>query len=159
MVSAEANRFYLSGFTGEDNGFDESAGTLFITRTKLILATDSRFEQQAALEAPQFERYCYKKGLPREIHHILKTLDTKRLGIEERRVSFYQYSQIKETLTDAVDYYRLLEDELFVIDAEAEEVLQWESSPVCPSGRARSLSLCFLLFFASNGESIYFSNS
>jgi Xaa-Pro aminopeptidase len=101
MVSAEANRFYLSGFTGEDNGFDESAGALFITRTKLILATDSRFEQQAVLETPQFERYCYKKGLPREIHHILTLLDTRRLGIEERRVSFGQYSQIKETLTGA----------------------------------------------------------
>ena len=100
MVSAEANRFYLSGFAGEDSGFEESAGTLFITRTKLILATDSRFEEQAAIEAPGFERYCYKKGLPREIHHILTLLDTKHLGIEERRISLHQYSEIKKTLTD-----------------------------------------------------------
>jgi len=101
MVSTEANRFYLSGFTGEDTQFDESAGTLFITEKKLILATDSRFEEQAAIEAPQFERYCYKKGLSKEIHHILKMLGTKHLGIEERRISFYQYSQIKKTLSDA----------------------------------------------------------
>jgi len=101
MVSTEANRFYLSGFTGEDTGFDESAGTLFITRTKLILATDSRFEEQAAIEAPGFELYCYKKGLPKEISHIVKMLGTKQLGIEGRRVSFSWYSQIKETLTDA----------------------------------------------------------
>ena len=101
MVSTEANRFYLSGFTGEDTQFDESAGTLFITRTKLILATDSRFEEQAAAEVPQSELYCYKKGLPGEIHNILSMLDTKHLGIEDRRISFYQYSKIRETLADA----------------------------------------------------------
>ncbi|MBW2592356.1 MAG: aminopeptidase P family protein [Deltaproteobacteria bacterium] len=101
MVSTEANRFYLSGFTGEDTQCDESAGTLFITRTKLILATDSRFEKQAAAEAGQFELYCYKKGIPWEIHHILNMLDTKHLGIEDRRISFYGYSQIQKTLTNA----------------------------------------------------------
>lgn len=101
MVSTEANRFYLSGFTGEDTQFDESAGTLFITRTKLILATDPRFEKQADIEAGLFELYCYKKGLPGEIHHILNMLGTKHLGIEDRRISIYGYSQIKKTLTDA----------------------------------------------------------
>jgi len=46
MVLVEENRPYLSGFTGEDTAFDESAGALFITGTKLVLATDSRYELQ-----------------------------------------------------------------------------------------------------------------
>ncbi|MBU4013549.1 MAG: aminopeptidase P family N-terminal domain-containing protein, partial [Proteobacteria bacterium] len=31
MVLVEENRRYLSGFTGEDTQFDETAGALFIT--------------------------------------------------------------------------------------------------------------------------------
>ena len=52
MVLIEENRRYLSGFTGEDSQFDESAGALLITEKELILATDSRFELQAANKAP-----------------------------------------------------------------------------------------------------------
>jgi len=58
MVLVEENRRYLSGFTGEDTGFDESAGALFITSTRLILATDSRYELQARQEAPDYEIIC-----------------------------------------------------------------------------------------------------
>ena len=48
MVLVEENRRYLSGFSGEDGQFDESAGALFISHDKLLLATDSRYELQAA---------------------------------------------------------------------------------------------------------------
>jgi len=47
LVLIEENRRYLSGFTGEDSQFDESAGALLITKRNLVLATDSRFELQA----------------------------------------------------------------------------------------------------------------
>ena len=47
MVTIEENRRYLSGFTGEDTQFDESAGALFITSDRLVLATDSRYSAQA----------------------------------------------------------------------------------------------------------------
>ena len=60
MVIVEENRRYLSGFTGEDTQFDESAGALFITASRLILATDSRYELQAKKEAPLFKMVCYK---------------------------------------------------------------------------------------------------
>ena len=66
MILIEENRFYISGFTGEDTQFDESAGVLFITNSKLILATDSRYEQQAKNEASHFKIVCYKEGLAKE---------------------------------------------------------------------------------------------
>ena len=37
MVLIEENRKYLSGYTGADTQFDESAGALFIAPDKLIL--------------------------------------------------------------------------------------------------------------------------
>ena len=52
MVLVEENRRYLSGFTGEDTQFDELAGALFISDSKLILATDSRYELQAKKQNP-----------------------------------------------------------------------------------------------------------
>ncbi|MBN1930589.1 MAG: aminopeptidase P family protein [Desulfobacterales bacterium] len=100
MVLVAENRRYLSGFTGEDTQFDESAGALFITETKLCLATDARFELQAKIEAPLYETICYQKGLTRELPQILRTLETKKLGFESVRLSYRQYQQIIQNLKD-----------------------------------------------------------
>ncbi len=94
MVLIEENRRYLSGFTGEDTQFDESAGALFITATDLMLATDSRFDVQAGSEAPGYEIVCHKQGLVKALPHILDALKTKRLGFESVRLSCLQYEKI-----------------------------------------------------------------
>ena len=103
MILVEENRRYLSGFTGEDTGFDESAGALFITNTRLILATDSRYELQARQEAHAYELICYKKGLANELLNILKALKTKKLGFESKRLSHMQYHKItRQLLSDGL---------------------------------------------------------
>ena len=101
MVIVEENRRYLSGFTGEDTQFDESSGALFITDSKLILATDSRYELQAKNEAPLFETVCYKEGLAKELPKISEMLGINRLGFESVRLSFLQYSKIEKELNAA----------------------------------------------------------
>jgi len=93
MVLVEENRRYLSGFTGEDTQFDETAGALFITDNKLLLATDSRNDMQAENEAPLYEIICYKKGLAK--------LKTKRLGFESVRISYMQYNKICRQLSSS----------------------------------------------------------
>ena len=98
MVMIEENRRYLSGFTAQDTQFDESAGALFITNTKLILATDSRYELQASNESPLYDIVCCKKGLDRELANILRTLKTKRLSFESIRMSYMQYKKIFDQL-------------------------------------------------------------
>lgn len=98
LVLTEENRRYLSGFTGEDTTFDESAGALFITDSKLVLATDSRFELQAENEAQGYEIYCYKKGLVEELPNILKMFRAKRIGFESSRMSYMQYKKISEKI-------------------------------------------------------------
>ncbi len=98
LVLVGENRRYLSGFTGEDHHFDESAGALFITDSRLILATDSRFELQAKNEALLYEICCYKKGLAKALPDILNTLQTKRLGFESVRMSYFQYQEIDKQL-------------------------------------------------------------
>lgn len=100
LVLIEENRRYLSGFTGEDSGFDESAGALLISDSRLILATDSRFELQAQQEAPLYDVVCYKEKLSKSLPDLLKALNTRKLGFESNRLSFSQYKFFTEALKD-----------------------------------------------------------
>ncbi|VEN75395.1 conserved hypothetical protein [Candidatus Desulfarcum epimagneticum] len=101
MVSVEENRRYLSGFTGEDGQFDETAGVLFITPDRLLLATDSRYGLQAENEAPLFEVLEYPKGLAREFPEIVKKLGAGRLGFESVRMSVFLLSELEKKLEEA----------------------------------------------------------
>ena len=101
LVTIEENRRYLSGFTGEDHQFDESAGALLITADQLILATDSRFELQAVAESPLFEVVVYRKGLPKELPDLVERLKIRNLAVESTRISVHQYEAIKKELDDA----------------------------------------------------------
>jgi len=98
MVLVGENREYLSGFTGEDTQFDESAGALFITRDKAILATDSRYDLQAKAEAPLYEILQYKEGLSKELPGILQSLASKSLGFESVRLTCIQFNAMEEQL-------------------------------------------------------------
>ncbi len=98
MVLIGENRHYLSGFTGEDGQFDETAGVLFITANRLVLATDTRYELQASREAPLYEIVCYKKGLVKSLSEILGDLETKRLGFESVRMAFSQYKEMEKEI-------------------------------------------------------------
>ncbi|NQT09661.1 MAG: aminopeptidase P family protein [Desulfobacteraceae bacterium] len=111
MILVEENRRYLSGFTGEDTAFDESAGALFITGTKLVLAIDSRYELQAKQEAAGYEIVCYKKGLANELPNILNALKTKKLGFESKRLSHMQYNKITGQLLSNGLQVQLVETE------------------------------------------------
>ena len=96
LVLQAENRRYLSGYTAEDGQFDESAGALFITPERQLLATDSRYETQAKIEAPEFEIYCYRKGMASSLPEILRTLQTERLAFESARLSYLQFEKFQE---------------------------------------------------------------
>ena len=114
MVLTQENRFYLSGFSGEDTQFDESAGALFITRQTPVLATDSRFVLQAENEAPLYNVVCYNEGLPKKLPHILRENGIKRLGFESRRMSYIQYRKISDEIKHAGLDINLIETENIV---------------------------------------------
>lgn len=122
LVLIEENRFYLSGFTGEDTQFDESAGALFITQDSLILATDSRYLIQAESEAVGYDVICYHKGLIKELPSILKQLKTKRLGVEGVRISYNQYLKLKRELdasplsVEVIETQNMVEDNRLIKD-------------------------------------------
>ncbi|MFH1102685.1 MAG: Xaa-Pro peptidase family protein [Pseudomonadota bacterium] len=98
MVLIPENRRYLSGFIGEDTQFDESAGALLITGSTLLLATDSRYETQAAYEAPLYRIFCYKEGLAKAFPEILGILKARRIGFESIRISVRDHGRIVEEI-------------------------------------------------------------
>lgn len=100
LVTTGENRRYLSGFSGEDGGVNESAGALFITRDKLLLSTDSRYTLQAHDEAGLYEIHQVTKGLAQEMPVLLKQLNTRRLGFEAQRLPHGDYCKIAERLKD-----------------------------------------------------------
>jgi Xaa-Pro aminopeptidase len=101
IVSIEENRRYLSGFTGEDHQFDESAGALLISADQLILTTDSRFELQAVNESPLFEVVIYRKGLAKELPGLIDRLKARNLAVESARISVSQFENFKKELASA----------------------------------------------------------
>ena len=92
------NREYLSGYSAEDTGFEESAGALIISADHLIVATDSRFELQAVGEALLYEVRCYKSSITETIADFLKETGCKKLGFESSRITYSQYCKIKEDI-------------------------------------------------------------
>jgi Xaa-Pro aminopeptidase len=98
LVLSEANRRYLSGYTGHDSGIEESAGALLILQDALVIATDSRFELQASHEAPDAEIICYRTGLHEVFPQLLESYPCKKLGFESNRISYSNYCKIKESI-------------------------------------------------------------
>jgi len=98
LIFIEENRFYLSGFQGEDSQFDETAGILAIGKEKLVLATDSRFTTEAEANSPLYEIFCYKKGLSKEIVEILEAAQIKKAGFESARVSVDWFDKMNASI-------------------------------------------------------------
>ncbi|SCY66445.1 M24 family metallopeptidase [Desulfoluna spongiiphila] len=98
LIMQEENRRYLSGFTGEDNSVDESAGALLIGPKGLILATDSRFELHAIHEAPLFDVHVYKTGLDKDLPELLDRVGASRVAFEETRVSVGRFNAFAAAL-------------------------------------------------------------
>ena len=99
LIFSDENRRYLSGFTGEDGSYDESAGLLIITQEALHLATDSRYDGQASTEAPLFTITCYKEAMSKTLPKLLKSVHARNTAVETSRLTVEMYNKIKEKIT------------------------------------------------------------
>jgi len=116
MVLRGENRRYLSAFTGEDGQFDESAGALFITSERQLLATDSRYVTQAKMEATEFEVFVYEEGLASSLPEILKMIGGEHLGFESPRLPHGQFQKMQEQLKKHASSISLVPTEGLVED-------------------------------------------
>lgn len=126
LISQPENRRYISGFTG-------SAGLLAISHHAALLATDFRYIEQAAREAPDFEVIRIEGEIAHWFPDVASRLKEKRVGFEAANITFAESQKLTEaaaeigglTLSptiDLVESLRAIKDEeelLRIADAVA----------------------------------------
>lgn len=114
LVTKCVNLQYFSGFRGDDT-------TLVITKDRAVLITDSRYVEQAEVQAPLFEVVKQEKGLWKKTAECVESLDCRRIGFEGSGLLYRDYAKLAELLK-AREFQRALNlDELRQVK-EAEEV-------------------------------------
>ncbi len=101
------NRRYISGFRAADTQFNESSGSLLISRKKAILITDSRYTLKARREARDFEVITLNKELVEELPALLARLKTKTLGFEEDYLAYGLHRRLVKGLRGLSQSIRL----------------------------------------------------
>jgi Xaa-Pro aminopeptidase len=96
MITDPANRRYLSGFTG-------SAGTLFISADRALLATDFRYYEQVERQAPDFQLVKLTGRLLDVLPDVVTDLDIRRLGFEGDNLTVSLYNDILESLNEGIE--------------------------------------------------------
>ena len=86
LISAPENRQYFSGFTG-------SAGYLFIAKGKSVLLTDSRYTEQAAHQASDFQVIQLRRPWD-WLLDLLKENGVQRLGFESQDMTVATYERV-----------------------------------------------------------------
>ncbi|PKB78959.1 MAG: hypothetical protein BZY88_15810 [SAR202 cluster bacterium Io17-Chloro-G9] len=92
LISAPENRQYLSGFTG-------SAGYLFIAKDKAVLLTDSRYTEQAAQQAPDFQVVQIRGGWD-WLLELVKEKSVQKLGFESQDMTVATYDRLIESIKE-----------------------------------------------------------
>ena len=92
LVSSPENRRYLSGFTG-------SAGYLFLTTDRALLATDARYSEQAQKEAPDCDVLEVRRGWE-WLLECLRETGVRRLGFESRNMTVAAYHDLIESVKE-----------------------------------------------------------
>ncbi len=121
LIFSDENRRYLSGFTGEDGNYDESAGLLIITQDTLHLATDSRYDGQASTEAPLFTITCYKEAMSKILPKILKSVNARNTAVETSRLTVEMHNKIKEKIAEETPDIILLSAEEILKDLRVQK--------------------------------------
>ncbi len=94
LVLSDANRRYLTNFTG-------SNGIVIINGDSRYLITDSRYVEQAQIEAPDFEVIVYNLSSFDTIKEYLKKVGAKKVGYESNYLTDFTLRSIKEKCEDA----------------------------------------------------------
>lgn len=95
LVTAPANRIYISGFTG-------SAGTLLVSEKAALLFTDFRYRTEVARSAPAFElrEIGLDAPLDKRIAEAIKELRLRCVAFEGAHMTVAQHARLLETTKD-----------------------------------------------------------
>ncbi len=101
FISQPENMYYLSGFDG-------SSGFLLITQQDTVLATDSRYTEQAKMQAPDYEIFNITNDVEDWFPKLVAGFNLRRLGFEAGHITFTMYHQLTDILSKAQSQIRLV---------------------------------------------------
>jgi Xaa-Pro aminopeptidase len=88
LIGSGSNRRWLSGFTG-------SSGQLFITAESAIIATDSRYYEQAQNEAPAFTLFKHQRT-KEDNEKLFETAGAGKIGVEAQHTTLAAMSKLRK---------------------------------------------------------------
>ena len=91
FITQEANRRYLSGFDGSD-------GYLIITSDKAIIAVDSRYWEQAGIEAPDFKLFKVTQSYIDFFPGLVSDLNLNTIGFESDNITYDTHHALNSAL-------------------------------------------------------------
>lgn len=115
LINKLVHLHYFSGFRGDDSA-------LLIFKNRALLVTDSRYTEQAAAEAPDYEIICQKDGLWKKVSECVKESNIKVLGFESNAILFETYEKLRK-LMEQVEFKPIKLDELRQVKDEEEIAL------------------------------------
>jgi len=119
LISQPENRHYLSGFIG-------TAGFLLVTVQEAILATDSRYTEQAEAQAPDFKIFQITNNMSDWFPQLVAKLNVKRLGFEAGHITFTVYRELADIVDEGEFQFGLVPQDGLVeslrITKEPEEI-------------------------------------
>ena len=92
LISNAQNRRYLSGFTG-------SAGYLLITQDDAIIATDFRYYEQSAKQAPDFRLHKTVQGFDTWFPPMIEGLGGKKISVESNDMTVGTHRAIVKAMS------------------------------------------------------------
>ena len=105
LIGSEANRMYLSGFTG-------SNAMLLVTKDEKYIVTDFRYLEQVSKQCPDYTCVDQKqRGLIPTTLDIARKLGLKKLAFEGEHTSYLTFESLaKETAFTFVSYTDVVEN-------------------------------------------------
>lgn len=98
LITHPSNRFYLSGYSGEDAAPNESAGVLLITANEALLYTGLTNVAWAGAEAPEFTAKSWSRPWADFLVHVLLDRGLKRIGFEDEAILYATHRDLTSGL-------------------------------------------------------------
>ena len=118
LLGSGSNRRWLSGFTG-------SSGQLLITAVSALIATDSRYYEQAQHEAPAFTLFKHRRT-QEDNEKLFETAGVAVVGVESHHTSLAEMAQLEKIesvtwkpLANTVESLRQIKSETELAQIEA----------------------------------------
>ena len=115
IVTKYVNLHYFSGFRGDDT-------TLVISAERAVLVTDSRYTEQAKMQAPLYELVEQKDGLLQKTADVVKEIGCQKVGFEGNALIYDDFAKLTELMPE-IEFVTRAAKGSVVADAAFEDIL------------------------------------